>query len=299
MSHIIARLFKKKPNRPSSLDIKTHPLSEEQLRSVTHESAALQPVHYLAGCGQSVGMQRDHNEDTLFFMNTLLADGVTDIPFGIFLVADGMGGHQHGEIASAVAARSMAGHLMSHVYNLFLALKAGEQTESLQEVMEAGVAEAQRAVSQKAPGGGTTLTAAVAIGDQLTIAHVGDSRAYLIFPDGRMQAVTQDHSLVQRLMELGQITEEEARVHPQRNVLYRAVGQADPLRPDVKTHQFPRGGYLLVCSDGLWGVVPEEDIFRIIRTSASPDQACQKLVDTANEFGGPDNISAVLVSYPA
>ena len=295
------RIFQQSGRRRSSAeDIKTAPLSVEQLQAVSSETngSKMQPSQYVIGCGQSVGLQREHNEDTLFFLNTLLADGENDIPFGVFLIADGMGGHQHGEIASGVAARTMAGYLINHIYRLFLGLHSEQQTESIQEIMESGVNEAQSAVVQKAPGGGTTLTTAVLIGDQLTLAHVGDSRAYLIFPDGRMQAITQDHSLVQRLLELGQITEEEARVHPQRNVLYRAVGQSDALHADVKTHPMPHNGYLLLCSDGLWGVIGESEIFRIIKNSANPNDACQKLIAAANENGGPDNISAVLVFYP-
>ena len=92
--------------------------------------------------------------------------------------------------------------------------------------------------------------------DQLTIAHVGDSRAYTVTADGVMQLLTRDHSLVKRLVELGQITEQEASYHPQRNVLYRALGQGETLEPDISTLLAPKGGYLTICSDGLWGVVP-------------------------------------------
>ncbi len=298
MFRFLKQWFRKKPaSRPAVVDVKTAPLSEEQLAAVT-QPGTVRPVQLLAGSAQSVGMQREHNEDTLFAMTSLLADGGDDLPFGIFMIADGMGGHQHGEVASAAAARAMASYLISHVYKLFLDMQPQGQTESIQEMMEIGVAEAQRVVTHKAPGGGTTLTTALVIGDQLTIAHVGDSRAYLIHPDGRMQALTQDHSLVQRLLELGQISEEEAHVHPQRNVLYRAVGQSDPLHPDVKSFPLPRPCHLLLCSDGLWGVIEEKEIYRIIRGNPHPVEACQKLVDAANENGGPDNISVILVYYP-
>ena len=108
------------------------------------------------------------------------------------------------------------------------------------------------------------------MGDQVTIAHVGDSRAYFIYPDGKMHTITRDHSLVRRLIELGQLTEREAASHPQRNVLYRALGQGEPFEPDVSTHQFPRPGYLLVCSDGLWGVLSDEEILAIIQSSSDP-----------------------------
>jgi protein phosphatase len=162
-----------------------------------------------------------------------------------------------------------------------------------------GVHEAQQAVIKLAPGGGTTLTAAFVMGDQVTIAHVGDSRAYFLYPDGRMQSITRDHSLVRRLQELGQITEKEAAVHPQRNVLYRAIGQGEPFDSDVNTHLLPRPGYLLICSDGLWGVVPDMDIFQIVTNAPNPSMACHSLVEAANAAGGPDNISVVIVQYPS
>ncbi len=161
--------------------------------------------------------------------------------------------------------------------------------------MEKGMQEAQQAVVKRAPGGGTTLTATLILGEQVTVAHVGDTRAYFLYPDGRMHAITQDHSLVHRLVELGQINEDEASNHPQRNVLYRAIGQAEPYRPDIDTFQIPHPGSLLICSDGLWGVVPEADIFRIVKNSPNPSIACHELTKAANAAGGPDNISVVLV----
>jgi serine/threonine protein phosphatase PrpC len=152
-------------------------------------------------------------------------------------------------------------------------------------------------VLTKAPGGGTTLTVAVIIGNQVTLAHIGDSRAYFIYSDSRIEAITKDHSLVSRLVELGQITEEEAAVHPQRNVLYRALGQRDPIKPDISNHIFPESGYLLMCSDGLWGVISQDEITRSVLTSENLSSACHMMVEAANLAGGPDNISVVLVQY--
>jgi len=113
-----------------------------------------------------------------------------------------------------------------------------------------------------------------------------------------MDVLTRDHSLVKRLVELGQITPEEAAIHPKRNVLYRALGQGEPFEPDVHSATAPNAGYLLICSDGLWGVVPETEMFRLITSAESPQQACQNLVIAANEAGGPDNITAILVRMP-
>ena len=163
--------------------------------------------------------------------------------------------------------------------------------------MQNGISESQQAVIRHAPGGGTTLTSAFILGDQVTLAHVGDSRAYFIYPDGRMQTVTRDHSLVRRLQELGQISDKEAAEHPQRNVLYRALGQSEPFEPDINTYPFPNGGYLMLCSDGLWNVISESEIFPIIKSAPSLSVACQRLIDAANNAGGPDNISVILVQY--
>ena len=161
--------------------------------------------------------------------------------------------------------------------------------------MKVGINQAHRNIMEAAPGGGTTMTAAITIGSQMTLAHVGDSRAYSVYLDGRMQLLTRDHSLVKRLEELGQITAEEAAIHPQKSMLYRALGQGEAPEPDIFTASIPNPGYLLICSDGLWGVVSEERVFQIISESASPQRACQNLVDAANAAGGPDNITVILV----
>jgi serine/threonine protein phosphatase PrpC len=172
-----------------------------------------------------------------------------------------------------------------------------DQTESLQEIVENAVMEAQQAVLRKAPGGGTTITIALTLGEQVTLGQVGDSRAYFIYLDGRIQAVTQDHSLVRRLIDLGQLTEDQGMVDSRRNVLYRALGQIEPFRPDIETKAFPNPGYLLLCSDGLWGVVPQAEIFHLVRSAKDPSQACHRLIEAANSAGGPDNISAILVQF--
>jgi serine/threonine protein phosphatase PrpC len=136
------------------------------------------------------------------------------------------------------------------------------------------------------------------MGEQLIVAHVGDSRAYAIYTDGSLRVLTRDHSLVKRLEELGQITADEASVHPQRNVLYRALGQGEPFEPDISTYPLPQGGYLMLCSDGLWGQVEEQVLISIIKEAKTPEIACQQMVAAANGAGGPDNISVLLVRIP-
>ena len=275
--------------------IVTAPLSPEMFKKTEN---VFYPPQFAFGCAQSVGKQRDHNEDALFALSATLASDNTNIPFGLFIIADGMGGHQHGEVASGVAIRAMASYVIQKLFVPLYSLNQGTPEESLQEILQAGVVEAHQAILKDAAGGGTTLTTALIVGSQLMISHVGDSRAYAIFPDGRINAITRDHSLVKRLEELGQITSLEAATHPQRNVLYRALGQGEPFEPDVSTYPMPHHGHLLLCSDGLWGVISETDIIETIRTSSSLQEACQKMVDAANQAGGPDNITVILVRTP-
>ncbi len=291
---------KQKPDKTAGENVVTAPLSEVQLQTI--KSMAFnryEPPQLLVASGQSVGRQRELNEDSLFSLSTTIAGNNSNPPFGLFIIADGMGGHQYGEVASNVAIRTISGYVMKKFHSTLFNLPSLPLDESLQEIAQAAVMEAQRAVLREAPGSGTTVTAALVLGQQLTISHVGDSRAYLLYNEQRMEAVTRDHSLVRRLEELGQITSAEAAVHPQRNVLYRALGQGDTLEPDVVTTPFPVGGYLLLCSDGLWGVVPEDEIRKIVYEAPTIQRACQNLIAAANAAGGPDNISAVLAQLLA
>lgn len=279
---------------PRQDQVSTAPLGERSVQPMPAERPAYDPPQLVYGCGQSVGRQREHNEDSLLAVTMALGGENGSQPFGLYAVADGMGGHQHGEMASIIAIRAFASYVLQKLQPFVL--RTGRTLdEPLQDVMRNAIDEAQRAVIRSVPGSGTTLTAAMVLGQQMIIGHVGDSRAYTVYPDGRVEVLTRDHSLVKRLEELGQISAEEAAVHPQRNVLYRAIGQGDFLEADIFTTPFPKGGYLLLCSDGLWGVVLAEHMQRIIKESASLPAACQKLIAAANKAGGPDNISAILV----
>jgi len=252
----------------------------------------------IAGCGQSVGQQRDHNEDALFSLTTTLANNSSNLPFGLYVVADGMGGHQHGEVASEIATRAMAEYVIRNLYTPLFSVQPQPPAESLQEIIANGVQAAHEAILEAISGGGTTLTTVLVLGKQMVVGHVGDSRVYVVDLHGSMRPLTRDHSLVKRLQELGQLTPEEAAIHPQRNVLYRALGQGEPFEPEIITAPLPQPGYLLICSDGLWGVVPENELGKMILSSSTPHQACQKMVDAANAAGGPDNITAILVRLP-
>ncbi len=288
---------RKATKKPELLDVQTAPLTDEQLEPVSQRTIVHAPPQILVGSAQSVGMQREHNEDSIFCLNSVISDDNIQLPFGLYIVADGMGGHLHGEVASGAAVRAMAEFINRRLIPSLIGNDNEPHSESLQEVMESAVKEAQQAVLRRAPGGGTTMTAALLVGEQVTLAHVGDSRAYFMYPDGRMQVMTQDHSLVKRLVDLGQLTEEQARAYPQKNVLYRALGQLEPFRPDIVTHMIPHPGHLLICSDGLWGVVSDIEMHKIVTSGDSPSEACRKLVEAANAAGGPDNISVIVVQY--
>lgn len=256
------------------------------------------PEHISFGMAQSVGVERDHNEDAMFVLvgNSAGHEAIPD--FGLFVVADGMGGHRSGERASAISVQTVARHLTEGTILKLFQTDSERSDIGLHDLLRHALEDANRSVVSQVPGGGTTLTAAILLGEQMTIGHVGDSRAYFINGD-EAEVVTRDHSLVERLRELGQLTPDEAATHPQRNVLYRAIGQGDNLEVDVATHPIPRGGYLLLCSDGLWGEVPEDKIKSVIYQAPHPQQACEELVRAANAAGGPDNITAVLVQFPA
>jgi len=276
-------------------DAETAPLSEEQIEEIISRGQQIEPQQLILGAARNTGKTREKNEDALFAHASLIGAGTTSLPFGIFIIADGMGGHRDGEKASETACRTMGNYLVEKLFASLYGPDASPPSESLQEIMKIGVQKSHKNILKTAPGGGTTMTAVITIGTQMTLAHVGDSRAYAVYLDGRMQLLTRDHSLVKRLEELGQITAEEAAVHPQKSMLYRALGQGDTPEPDIFTASLPHPGYLMICSDGLWGVLAEERIFQIISESPSPQRACQNLVDAANAAGGPDNITVILV----
>lgn len=291
---LFKRIFRPKIPKPALDGVKTAPL---------HPTAARQDQgprldhHVVIGMAQSVGMERTHNEDSLFVMHGSSA-GLEALPeFGLFIVADGMGGHRSGEVASSISVRSVARRLNQDSLLHLFDLEPDDDAVPLLDLMRQSLEEANQAVVARVPGGGTTLTAVLMLGHQVTIGHVGDSRAYLI-DKSSAKAITRDHSLVKRLEELGQLKPEEAEVHPQRNVLYRAIGQGANLEVDVFTQPVPRDAFLLLCSDGLWGVVPDLAIQKIVTTAGNPQGACEELVRAANAAGGPDNITAVLVYFP-
>jgi len=256
------------------------------------------------GRASDVGRVRTSNQDALVtFVAEYIGDRadeagmLTQGPFGFFIIADGMGGHQAGEVASSLAARVVAQQIIKTLYLPYLMGEGPEAFRApLTDLLGQAVSTANQAVHQQVPGGGTTLTCALVLGHRVYIAHVGDSRAYLV--TDRLLQLTQDHSFVGRLVELGELSPDEAAVHPQRNVLYRAVGQGDHLDVDTYSQLLPPASRLLLCSDGLWGHVSEEEIGAIVASTPNPQEACERLIEAANAAGGSDNITVVLIEIP-
>ena len=274
----------------------TAPLSQADIDSALGASETPYEMRQLVSAsGQSVGHQRDHNEDSLLAITATLAGKSSNVPFGLYIVADGMGGHQFGEVASNAAIRVIAGHIIRRFHSYLFAVPTQQPEEPLQEIMAEAIELAHRSVQQEAPGSGTTVTSVLVLGEQMTIGHVGDSRAYAISAAGHAQQLTHDHSLVSRLEELGHLNKEEAANYPHRNVLIRALGQGDNLEADIFTLPFPQAGTLMLCTDGLWGVLGDNAFREALATAPTLQQACHSLVQAANAAGGPDNISVVLV----
>ncbi|MCY4537789.1 MAG: protein phosphatase 2C domain-containing protein [Chloroflexi bacterium] len=249
------------------------------------------------GIATDVGKLRDNNEDACFAMqwHTMSVENRPD--FGFFAVADGMGGHLDGERAAGIAVQTLASEMLHSVYMPLLRnFKAAEKTTIL-EALVAASEKANSAVIDAVPGGGTTLSTVAIVGNLAYLVHVGDSRAYLIHND-EIEQLTTDHTLVQRLIEMKELTPEEAEYYPQKNVLYRAIGQNESLKVERLIRTLPSAAQMLICSDGLWDLVNDETMKRVTLESPSPQEACDRLVSLANDRGGTDNISVIILNVP-
>lgn len=248
-----------------------------------------------------VGHVRARNEDSALAFDAESGGQEPLLPFGLYIVADGMGGHYAGHEASKQVSRLVARHVLERIYVPLLyetGSTAGGPREPIREVMLDAIQEANKSIHSADPDkdSGTTLTAALIFGRRLYVAHVGDSRAYLM-SDGELKPVTTDHSYVRRLQDAGQLTEDEAAFHPQRNMLYKAVGQGGELEIDTFTQVLPLKGKLILCSDGLWGLVPNSKLQEIVQAGESLQAAAEALIRQALDAGGGDNISVILVEF--
>ncbi len=244
------------------------------------------------------GAVRSRNEDSCLVFSANAGGHLHAEPIGLFVVADGMGGHAEGHVASSEAARVFAGFILGQVYQPLLDRRPLPADETLLELLESGVLAAHDAVYHPEPehNGGTTLTAALLINHQAYIAHVGDTRAYLLDDNG-LQQLTTDHSLVRKLQETGRLSPDQAEQYQYRNVLLQALGQDIALDIETLVVEMPAQGKLLLCSDGLSGYVSEARLQSALAEAASPQVAADRLYDLAMAAGGVDNITAIVVEF--
>jgi serine/threonine protein phosphatase PrpC len=251
-----------------------------------------------AGALRDVGRVRSANQDSLFSLITTLPREGSDLAMGLFIVADGMGGHHGGEIASRLAISTVAQHVLA---DLVMPALADGTTEALQPLIIGAVQQANRAIWNHAQSigsdMGTTCTVALLMGRALYIGHVGDSRAYLATPTG-LKLITSDHSTVGRLIQLGQLDPSEAREHPLRSQLYRTIGQQPEVAVDFIYQPIGDATHLLLASDGLWGMLGDDVLQDVLEHTIWPQDACHELIARANLAGGDDNITAIVVTLP-
>jgi len=249
------------------------------------------------------GQQREHNEDAFLVadltrQNASLKPEVREHELGpkgtLLLVADGMGGAAAGEVASKMATDSIYQHLETH----WLADKESTPQQfafRLREAVETanGKIHHHSKLNPDRRGMGTTATAVGILGDFLYLTQVGDSRAYII-RNGEAAQITKDQSLMQRLIDAGELTEEEAEKSERKNIILQALGPDPKVRVDLTHHEIRRGDIVVVCSDGLSGQVKREEIAEVVAQTSDLVDACARLIDMANERGGPDNITVII-----
>lgn len=247
--------------------------STRNTSSPHNDTSSVEVVSSYYGSRTEIGNVREHNEDSLTVLPPL------------FAVADGMGGHEAGEVASEITINTLND----------LAPQSAD-AEALARAVVAANLNVIKAPSQGVgrEGMGTTLTAAILEKERLVIAQVGDSRAYLLH-NGSLQQLTRDHSLMADMIEAGQLTEAEARVHPNRSVITRAIGSDPHMQPDFYELNVETGDRLLLCSDGICGMIEDHEIASIMRQAPSAQSCADQLVEAALAAGGFDNATAVVV----
>lgn len=233
------------------------------------------------------GITRDNNEDS-----GLILAGYTGVP-ATFIIADGMGGHNSGEVASKMAVEAVSRFLLEREGLYETEETVGEAVrEAMLEANKVVYAESKQEGSNS--GMGTTLIVAAAFNRRLLIGHVGDSRAYMA-RDGLLKRVTVDHSYVEELVRNGSLTREEAQNHPGRNLITRALGCSEDIEIDLYYCDMNDGDCFLLCTDGLTNMLGEAEILDLLNGSDNPQAVCDELVKRANERGGEDNITVIVI----
>lgn len=237
-----------------------------------------------------IGRRRENNQDQLLVNDRL----------GVYAVADGMGGHAAGEVASQIAIEALEDAMSDDSWQT-----DGASVEAVFAKLAEAFREGNRRICEAVitrgewRGMGTTIVALVTSGERALIGHVGDSRAYLL-REGRLVRLTNDHSWVSEQVRLGLLTDEEAHKHPMRNIITRALGNREELEVDVTEERFLPEDLFLLCSDGLSSMLSDNEIRDTLReTPEDPEKACRKLVEQANERGGDDNITVIVLAGSA
>ncbi|MCD7817735.1 MAG: Stp1/IreP family PP2C-type Ser/Thr phosphatase [Lachnospiraceae bacterium] len=228
-----------------------------------------------------IGRRRSSNQDFIYASE----QPVGNLP-NLMVVADGMGGHNGGDLASRYTVESIIEYLEQAQGERPIPLLSEAIHYANDRVIE------KASTDKSLEGMGTTVVAAVVEDEYLYVANVGDSRLYLI--DQEIAQITRDHSLVEEMIRMGELQRKDARSHPDKNVITRAVGVKVPVRVDFFDVKLEAGDYILLCSDGLTNMVDDSEILQIVRKYGSPKEAAQHLVNEANKNGGKDNISVVL-----
>lgn len=260
----------------------------------------------LVATATDVGRTRmgEHNEDSVAALVVTLGYDSRTLPLALGLVADGLGGHANGQDASRLVAKTIAEQIVKSVAAPFTTLppSALEGESGLdQALLEAArAANTKLCAENQQTGGdmGSTLVAALVCGDTAFVVNVGDSRAY-VFDGGELRRLTTDHSLVEQLIQSGIVTPEDRYTHPKRNQIFRSLGDDPNMPMDLFIQKLTPGMRLLLCSDGLWEMAHDEQMRDILTQTAAPHAACDALIRAANENGGEDNISCVLIDVSA
>ena len=244
------------------------------------------------------GIKRKHkpNEDSLFAMQGARTHNSQPQQFGLFVVADGMGGHANGQDASRTAIQKIIDFMLPRI-----SMENGLNDEGYKNLLVEGVQEANLAVHQRNlqdhADMGTTMTAALVVGSTAYVANVGDSRTYLYREPEGLRQITHDHSVVASLVDAGIIKPDDIYTHPKRNQIYRSLGEKPGVEVDSFIQPLQPNDKLLLCSDGLWDMVRDPEIQRVVSTpTASPAQLGKNLIQAALDGGGEDNVSVIVVS---
>lgn len=281
---------------------KTYAIEQEQ----AEHNAFPNGVHLVAASDSDAGDVRrsDPNEDSTLILQLQRIHESLSVPMGVYIVADGMGGHDNGQLASRVAINIIAERMVRELLDTPLALEKSGQAvqpadeEALVTLLQGTIEDANAAIcavnQREKTDMGSTITGFMIVGEHAYILNVGDSRTYMV-RGGQIYQLTNDHSLVGQLVAGGLIQPDDVYTHPQRNQIFRSLGDKLNVQVDIFKQQLLPGDILLSCCDGLWEMIRNPQIESILNTANGPQAACTQLVETANTNGGEDNISVVAV----